>query len=101
MIKKLHQNGGMYIHLEKQDWKADARRFIAAIKKLPTAVYAPVELDEPDGWWFIGRDSLTGFEAAYEEHIAKLLRQIKSDIAAGCGPLQRKDRRFTRRGLRF
>jgi len=101
MICRRHKNGGLYISLEKADWKADARGFIAAIKKLPTAVYAPVELDEPDGWWFIGRDSISGFEAVYEEHISKPLRQTNADMIAGCGPLQRKGGRFARRGLRF
>ncbi len=100
MIRKPHPAGGLYIKLEKFDFNGNWRGFLTAIKKLPTIVYAPVELDEPEGYWFVGKDSLDGFEKAYEEHIGKLLRQMQEDIIAGCWPMARKGGRFTKRRMR-
>jgi len=82
MICKNHSNGGIYFRFEKDDWLGETKQFFAAIKKLSTWVYQPAELDQPEGWWFIGSDSLAGAQRAYYEYIVRPLQQIKADRSA-------------------
>jgi hypothetical protein len=87
METKQHANG-IYFRLEKQDWRGDTKAFLAAVKKLKTAVYNPVELDE-DNWWFVGKPDVQAVKAIYDKLIGQPLADLARDKASGFKPIPR------------
>ena len=96
-METMTKKNGLYFRLEKQDWSGDTKGFLAAIKKLKTYVYNPVELDE-DFWRFVGNPDVAAVKWIYNKYIQQPLDDAARDKASGLKPIPRA---FHKKRLRF
>ena len=99
-MKILKTKIGYYFKLETKDFLSDWQSFLREIKKLPSAVYEPAEMDDSNFWYIAAKDYKL-FAAYKELYIDRILKDIDNYKSIGFKPIPRAGGKFAKPKLRF
>jgi hypothetical protein len=72
-------DGGLFFRLEQEDWKADWKTFIEAVK-MNKCQYKPKEMPADESWWYAPPETAKEVMRQYKILIFDMIHQDQQEL---------------------